>query len=171
MYIIPSYVRYNVIQKKLCSIWARDIVVLESEDNKDISYESEENRIKKMLFTDRAGVAKKIEKYFGIEEKKVPKESIHDYYKLVFLFYYLDIPVHVQIKPNDVRGYRLKAISDFLPEDIQTVSKMAIRGKTGYIPVEAEVMEQIDRALIRQLNLIRAARNMVMEELSDGSEN
>jgi len=32
-------------------------------------------------------------------------------------------------------------------------------------------MEQIDRALIRQLNLIRAARNMVMEELSDGSEN
>lgn len=82
-----------------------------------------------------------------------------------------DIPVHVQIKPNDVRGYRLKAISDFLPEDIQTVSKMAIRGKTGYIPVEAEVMEQIDRALIRQLNLIRAARNMVMEELSDGSEN
>ena len=69
-----------------------------------------------------------------------------------------DIPVHVQIKPNDVRGYRLKA-------------KMAIRGKTGYIPVEAEVMEQIDRALIRQLNLIRAARNMVMEELSDGSEN
>ena len=75
------------------------------------------------------------------------------------------------VKPNDVRGYRLKAISDFLPEDIQTVSKMAIRGKTGYIPVEAEVMEQIDRALIRQLNLIRAARNMVMEELSDGSEN
>ena len=82
-----------------------------------------------------------------------------------------DIPVHVQIKPNDVRGYRLKAISDFLPEDIQTVSKMAIRGKTGYIPVEAEVMEQIDRALIRQLNLIRAARNMVMEEMSNGSEN
>ncbi len=82
-----------------------------------------------------------------------------------------DIPVHVQIKLNDVRGYRLKAISDFLPEDIQTVSKMEIRGKTGYIPVEAEVMEQIDRALIRQLNLIRAARNMVMEELSDGSEN
>ena len=65
----------------------------------------------------------------------------------------------------------MKAISDFLPEDIQTVSKMAIRGKTGYIPVETEVMEQIDRALIRQLNLIRAARNMVMEEISNGSEN
>ncbi len=81
------------------------------------------------------------------------------------------IPVHVQIKPNDVKGYRLKTISDFLPEDIQTVSKMAIRGKTGYIPVEAEVMEQIDRALIRQLNLLDAARNMVMEELDNGSEN
>lgn len=81
------------------------------------------------------------------------------------------IPVHVQIKPNDVKGYRLKAISDFMPEDIQTVSKMAIRGKTGYIPVDAEVMEQIDRALIRQLNLIGAARNMVLEELANGSEN
>ncbi len=81
------------------------------------------------------------------------------------------IPVHVQIKPNDVRGYRLKTISDFLPEDIQTVAKGAIRGKTGYIPVEADVMEQIDRALIRQLNLMRAARNMVMEELQNGSEN
>lgn len=81
------------------------------------------------------------------------------------------IPVHVQIKPNDVRGYRLKTISDFLPEDIQAVAKGAIRGKTGYIPVEADVMEQIDRALIRQLNLMRAARNMVMEELQNGSEN
>ncbi|MCM1496592.1 MAG: type II toxin-antitoxin system PemK/MazF family toxin [Bacteroides sp.] len=81
------------------------------------------------------------------------------------------IPVHVQIKPNDVRGYRLKTISDFLPEDIQTVAKGAIRGKTGYIPVEADVMKQIDRALIRQLNLMHAARNMVMEELQNGSEN
>ena len=81
------------------------------------------------------------------------------------------IPVHVQIKPNDVKGYRLRTISDFLPEDIQTVSKMAIRGKTGYIPVDTEVMESIDRALIRQLNLLDAARNMVMEEFKDGSEN
>lgn len=81
------------------------------------------------------------------------------------------IPVHVQIKPNDVRGYHLKTISDFLPEDIQTVSKMAIRGKTGYIPVEATVMEQIDRALIRQLNLMRVARNMVMKELENGLGN
>lgn len=81
------------------------------------------------------------------------------------------IPVHVQIKPNDVRGYRLKTISDFLPEDIQTVAKGAIRGKAGYIPVEADVMEQIDRALIRQLNLMRAARNMVMEKLQNRSEN
>ena len=81
-----------------------------------------------------------------------------------------NIPVHVQIKPNDIAGYRLKAVSDFLPEDIQTVSKKAIRGKTGYIPVEAEVMELIDRALIRQLQLYKAARAMVLEELENGSE-
>ena len=78
------------------------------------------------------------------------------------------ISVHVQIKPDDVRGYRLKAISDFLPEDIQTVAKSAIRGKTGHIPVETDVMEQIDRALIRQLNLLQAARNMIMEEMENG---
>ena len=41
----------------------------------------------------------------------------------------------------------------------------------GHYPTEADVMEQIDRALIRQLNLMRAARNMVMEELENGSEN
>lgn len=81
------------------------------------------------------------------------------------------IPVHVQVKPEDVKGYRLKTISDFMPEDIQTVAKGAIRGKTGYIPVDTEVMEQIDRALIRQLNLMRVARIMVLEEREHESEN
>lgn len=82
-----------------------------------------------------------------------------------------DIPVHVQIKPEDVKGYRLKTISDFLPEDIQTVTKADIRGKTGYIPVDTDVMGQIDRALIRQLGLMSAAKNMVMEDRKNGSEN
>ena len=58
-----------------------------------------------------------------------------------------------------------------MPEDIQTVTKADIRGKTGYIPVDTDVMGQIDRALIRQLGLMSAARNMVMEDIKNGSEN
>ena len=45
-----------------------------------------------------------------------------------------DNPVHVKLNPEDVKGYKLKAKSDFIPEDMQTVSKGKIRGKTGYIP-------------------------------------
>lgn len=63
------------------------------------------------------------------------------------------IPVHVQIKPQDVKGYSLRTISDLLPEDIQTISKSAVRGELGYIAMDSEVMEQINKALIMQLGL------------------
>ena len=42
-----------------------------------------------------------------------------------------DIPVHVIIEPQDVRGYGLRTKSDFMPEDTQTISKGCIRGKSG----------------------------------------
>lgn len=76
-----------------------------------------------------------------------------------------DIPVHVQIEPSDVRGYRLKSKSDFMPEDAQTLAKGAIRGKTGYIPKDSVIREEIDRALIMQFDLMPVARKMVMEEM------
>lgn len=79
-----------------------------------------------------------------------------------------DIPVHVLIKPKDVRGYGLKSKSDFMPEDTQTLSKGAIRGKSGYIPKDSNVREEIDRALIMQFDLLPVARKMVMEELENG---
>lgn len=44
------------------------------------------------------------------------------------------IPVHVQIKPNDVRGYRLKTISDFLPEDIRDGIKESNQRKDWVYP-------------------------------------
>lgn len=63
------------------------------------------------------------------------------------------IPVHVQIKPEDVKGYSLRTVSDLLPEDIQTISKSAVVGELGYIAVDSEVMERITKALIMQLGL------------------
>lgn len=74
-------------------------------------------------------------------------------------------PVHVQIEPHDVRGYRLRGKSDFMPEDAQTLAKGCIRGKSGYIPKDSVVRENIDRALIMQFDLLPVARKMVMEEL------
>lgn len=77
------------------------------------------------------------------------------------------IPVHVQIHPDDVRGYKLRDKSDFMPEDTQTLAKGSIRGKTGYIPKDSCVREEIDRALIMQFDLLPVARKMVMEEMEE----
>lgn len=78
-----------------------------------------------------------------------------------------DIPVHVIVNPSDVRGYNLRKQSDFMPEDAQTLSKGCIRSKTGYIPKDSLVREEIDRALIMQFDLLPVARKMVLEELQN----
>ena len=61
-----------------------------------------------------------------------------------------DIPVHVILNPKDVSGFGLSKISDFMPEDAQTISKGCIRAKSGTIIEDSGVREEIDRALIRQ---------------------
>jgi mRNA interferase MazF len=76
-----------------------------------------------------------------------------------------NIPVHVKIEPSDVKGYKLKSKSDFMPEDAQTLAKSAIRGKTGYIPKDSAIRDEIDRAMIMQFDLLPVARKMVMEEM------
>lgn len=78
-----------------------------------------------------------------------------------------DIPVHVIVNPSDVRGYNLRKQSDFMPEDAQTLSKGCIRSKTGYIPKDSLVREEIDRALIMQFDLLPVARKMVLEEMQN----
>ena len=40
-----------------------------------------------------------------------------------------DSPVHVILNPKDVSGFGLSKISDFMPEDAQTISKGCIRAK------------------------------------------
>lgn len=81
-----------------------------------------------------------------------------------------NIPVHVQIDPEDVRGYALRSRSDFMPEDAQTLAKGSIRGKTGYIPKDSAVREEIDRALIKQFDLLPVARKIIMEELRNAEK-
>ncbi len=77
------------------------------------------------------------------------------------------IPVHVVLKPEDVCGYGLSVDSDFMPEDMQTVAKSRIRGKSGYIATDSVAREEIDRAMIRQFDLLTVARKMIMEELEN----
>ena len=74
-----------------------------------------------------------------------------------------DIPVHVILNPKDVSGFGLSKISDFMPEDAQTISKGCIRAKSGTIIEDSGVREEIDRALIRQFDLLPVARKMVMQ--------
>lgn len=80
-----------------------------------------------------------------------------------------DIPVHVILNPKDVSGFGLSKISDFMPEDAQTISKGCIRAKSGTVIEDSGVREEIDRALIRQFDLLPVARKMVMEELANDS--
>lgn len=63
--------------------------------------------------------------------------------------------VHLKIKPLDVNGYHLKAVSDLLPEDMQTISKNDVRGTIGFIAEDSEVMQRINEALMIQLGLMK----------------
>ena len=75
--------------------------------------------------------------------------------------------MHVKINPLDVNGLHLQKISDFMPEDMQTVSKSAIRGHIGYITVASNVMDKIDESLITQLDLWAAVERLARKETSE----
>lgn len=79
-----------------------------------------------------------------------------------------DIPVHVQLAPSDVIGHPLRMVSDFIPEDIQTLAKSCIRRKNGYVSKTSGARDEMDRALIRQFDLLPTARKMVLEEMASG---
>ena len=81
-----------------------------------------------------------------------------------------DIKVHVKIQPLDVNGMHLQKISDFMPEDMQTVSKSAVRGTIGYITVSSKIMDEINKSLITQLDLWETAKKIAMEELKNAKE-
>ena len=76
-------------------------------------------------------------------------------------------PVHVIVKPDDIKGYSLLKESDFLPEDITTVSKNKVCATMGYIPRNAEILNQINYVLAKQLGLLSVVGAKGKEE-NDG---
>lgn len=62
------------------------------------------------------------------------------------------VPTHVQIKPEDVRGYFEKT-SILLAEQIATVDKRKVISKAGHILEDSEAMMKIDAAVQLQLGL------------------
>ncbi len=69
-----------------------------------------------------------------------------------------NIPVHVIVYPGDIEGYALKYVSDFVPEDAQTIAKSSIRGKCGRVKVGSAAREKMDLAMLRQFDLMPTAR-------------
>ncbi len=62
-------------------------------------------------------------------------------------------PVHVKVKPSDVKGCFTKE-SDCLAEQIVTIDKKQVVSKAGHIPEESEIMQKIIRAVCIQLGMI-----------------
>ena len=58
-----------------------------------------------------------------------------------------------------------------MQDDAQTISKSSIRAKSGTVIKDSGMREEIDRALIKQFDLLPVARKMVMEELANGQQN
>ncbi|MBQ2886080.1 MAG: type II toxin-antitoxin system PemK/MazF family toxin [Alphaproteobacteria bacterium] len=67
-------------------------------------------------------------------------------------------PVHVKVKPSDVKGYFLKE-SDCLAEQIVTVDKRQIVSKVGHIPEDSDVMKAISKAVCMQLSINNSNEN------------
>lgn len=80
-----------------------------------------------------------------------------------------DIVVHVTLNPEDIQGYGIRRRSDFMPEDIQTLAKKSIKRWSGQVTENSGKRELLDRALIKQLDLLSVAKKMIMEE-SDNEE-
>ena len=65
---------------------------------------------------------------------------------------------HVIIKPEDVRGYRLRTDFDSMPEDAQTLSKGNIRSKSGYILKKSEGAEMYSMSTSKFMQKAKDAR-------------
>ena len=132
-----------------------DIILLERGKISDIS--DEKNRIKKILFTDGTGVTKKLNTVFSIDERKISQENKYDYYKIIFLFYYLD---KHGIPQNDGKTYKkIKIFDNILKPNIQMVPDYLIY---NYFPdsskgndlLKNEILKHLSMNQIREINKI-----------------
>lgn len=63
-----------------------------------------------------------------------------------------NIPVHVQISPEDVKGYMVTN-AVLLPEQIVTVDKKKVISKIGHIDSDSDTMKSLERAMKKQLGM------------------
>ena len=63
-------------------------------------------------------------------------------------------PVHVKVKPSDVRGC-FRKISDCLAEQIVTIDKKQVISKVGHVPEDSPIMRAINRAMCLQLGICK----------------
>ena len=63
-----------------------------------------------------------------------------------------NIPVHVDVTPNDVMGY-LEKKSIILVEQLTTIDRRKIISKLGHIQEDSEVMRLVDKAVAKQLDI------------------
>ena len=107
----------------------------------------ERNKMKKILFTDKAGVAKKLEQYLGIKEDKISKENRIDYYKMVFLLYYLD---KHGIEYGNKQFQRIKILDSITKPRLQLVANFL---EHTNIPEPAEELELLKNEIVKHLSL------------------
>lgn len=107
----------------------------------------EQNKMKKLLFTDKAGVAKKLEQYLEIRENKISKDKLLDYYKMIFLFYYLD---KHGIEYGNNQFQRLKILDSITKPRLQLVANYL---EHTVIPEPAEELEILKNEIVKHLSL------------------
>ena len=126
----------------------KDVALLESNNITDVEYECEENRIKKILFTDKAGIAQKLKNVVAIDEKKITEKEMYDYYKLVFLLYYLD---KHGIPDKDVMSYKkIKVLDNISKPCIQMIPNYI---EHTYVSSSAEENDLLKNEIIKHLSL------------------
>ena len=131
----------------------KDVALLESNNITDVEYECEENRIKKILFTDKAGIAQKLKNVVAIDEKKVTEKEMYDYYKLVFLLYYLD---KHGIPDKDVMSYKkIKVLDNISKPCIQMIPNYI---EHTYVSSSAEENDLLKNEIIKHLSLKQIKR-------------
>lgn len=69
------------------------------------------------------------------------------------------------------RDYDREALNAFFATLKEEDFEVVVVRKSGTVIEDSGVREEIDRALIRQFDLLPVARKMVMEELANGQQN
>lgn len=89
---IPSGTKINkkkFIEEVIAFELHDEIEGMSVQDSKD-AIDNKYNAFKKLLFTDKSGIEKRLKEYWKLDSSKVPVQQQHNYLNVLFLFYFLD---------------------------------------------------------------------------------